>query len=331
MSSSIADEITRLSGCRNDILSAISSMGVTVPEGSVLSSCPSLIQSIPTGGGGGSFSAMYNTAVSSGSASASATASVTGVQKLTPQYDYTTYVLTPQLGEINYKSAAFVRIPWSSVSGNTDTKQFVIRIPQMNDPYQISAIATTGHYYDTSNTDWNIKSSYLFRMDSPINPQYQDPSFQASGSIKYACDDLLVYSGSWDDSIELWLGYTFYYASVFYPSTSLYASSVSSVITGSSYPYPDRPTSEVSSFTATASGSEKYVSGAISDYGITWYPSARGTESYCTSTGLAGDSIRMAYTAATSTLYSQAYSYFPTTAYTSTMESSVTTSQSGLF
>lgn len=51
MSSSIADEITRLSGCRNDILSAISSKGVTVPPGAVLSSCPALINSIPTGGG----------------------------------------------------------------------------------------------------------------------------------------------------------------------------------------------------------------------------------------------------------------------------------------
>lgn len=290
-----------------------------------------IVSASATSTGGGSFSAMYNTAVNSGSASASATASVTGVQKLIPQYDYTTSVLTPELGQINYVSAVFVRIPWYSVSGNTDTNQFVIRIPQMNQPYQISAIATTGHYYDTSNTDWNFKSSYLFRMDSPIYPQYQDPSFQESGSIKYACDDLLVYSGSWDDSIELWLGYAFNYASVLNPSTSLYASSVSSVITGSSYPYPDRPTSEVSSFTATASGSEKYVSGAISDYGSTWYPSARGTAIYYTSTGLAGDSIRMAYTAATSTLYGQVNSYFPTTAYTRTIESSVTTSQSGLF
>ena len=47
--SSIAEEISRISGCRNDILSAISSKGVTVPEGSVLSSCPSLIASIQTG------------------------------------------------------------------------------------------------------------------------------------------------------------------------------------------------------------------------------------------------------------------------------------------
>lgn len=59
MSSSIADEITRLSGCRNDILSAISSKGVTVPADSVLSSCPALIDSIQTGGGS---PVLYNTA-----------------------------------------------------------------------------------------------------------------------------------------------------------------------------------------------------------------------------------------------------------------------------
>lgn len=60
--SSIAEEISRISGCRNDILSAISSKGVTVPEGSVLSSCPSLIASIQTGGGGGDPTASINSA-----------------------------------------------------------------------------------------------------------------------------------------------------------------------------------------------------------------------------------------------------------------------------
>jgi len=57
--SSIADEITRLSSCRNNILSAISAKGVTVPVGSVLSSCPSLIASI-TGGGGGEPTSFIN-------------------------------------------------------------------------------------------------------------------------------------------------------------------------------------------------------------------------------------------------------------------------------
>lgn len=62
--SSIAEEISRISGCRNDILSAISSKGVTVPESSVLSSCPSLIASIQTGGGGGDPTASINSAFS---------------------------------------------------------------------------------------------------------------------------------------------------------------------------------------------------------------------------------------------------------------------------
>lgn len=69
MSSSIADEITRLSGCRNDILSAISSKGVTVPPGAVLSSCPGLISSIHTGTGypaSGTYSSNQFTAEISG-------------------------------------------------------------------------------------------------------------------------------------------------------------------------------------------------------------------------------------------------------------------------
>lgn len=50
---SIASEITRLYGVRNDILHAIGEKGVTVPAGSALDDCPELIGMIPTGGGGG--------------------------------------------------------------------------------------------------------------------------------------------------------------------------------------------------------------------------------------------------------------------------------------
>lgn len=86
--SSIADEITRLSGCRNDILSAISAKGVTVPVGSVLSSCPSLIASIPTGGGG-SPTSMLNTGFTA-TGSASYTRPFTATQQQVPLYDSVT-------------------------------------------------------------------------------------------------------------------------------------------------------------------------------------------------------------------------------------------------
>lgn len=48
---SIASEIQRISGCREDIKTAIAAKGVTVPETATLSSCPVLIASITAGGG----------------------------------------------------------------------------------------------------------------------------------------------------------------------------------------------------------------------------------------------------------------------------------------
>lgn len=53
---SIASEITRLQGVKSDILQAIADKGVTIPTGSALADCPTLIASI-TGGGDVSISA----------------------------------------------------------------------------------------------------------------------------------------------------------------------------------------------------------------------------------------------------------------------------------
>lgn len=91
--SSIADEITRLSGCRNDILSAISAKGVTVPAGSVLSSCPSLIASIPTGGGGGDPTSMINSGFV-GTGAITYVRPFTATQKSVPAYDTVTSSLS---------------------------------------------------------------------------------------------------------------------------------------------------------------------------------------------------------------------------------------------
>lgn len=57
---SIASEITRLSGVRDDIFTSITNKGVTVPVGSTFSSCPTLIDSIVTGGGGGDPTSLIN-------------------------------------------------------------------------------------------------------------------------------------------------------------------------------------------------------------------------------------------------------------------------------
>lgn len=58
---SIASEITRLSGVRNNIFNSIQNKGVNVPAGSTYSSCPALIDSIVTGSGGEGATALYDT------------------------------------------------------------------------------------------------------------------------------------------------------------------------------------------------------------------------------------------------------------------------------
>lgn len=324
MSSSIADEITRLSGCRNDILSAISSMGVTVPEGSVLSSCPSLIQSIPTGGGGGSFSAMYNTAVSSGSASASATASVTGVQNMTPKYDYQTTVLQPMTDYIDYRSCIYAYLDWSSVSasGAISNTNISVEIPFLNySPDRVTAFALV---YDPFGF---LLSSKLFNYSEVLG--YQMP-ITASGSVSAAFSDFsqgdwMVHSGSWTDTTKLCFGYRYDYGNID-TATSLGVTATAAVVTGYEYPYPDRPTSEVTTFTASASARELYrqVNGY---YVIDGYASNGSTY-----TNRLGYAPSAATAAARGDITSQNTAYFPSTAYTTTMQSAiVSSSQSGLF
>lgn len=58
--STVAEEITRISGCRENIKTAIAAKGVTVPTGAKLADCPALIASI-TGGGGGGVTSFVNT------------------------------------------------------------------------------------------------------------------------------------------------------------------------------------------------------------------------------------------------------------------------------
>lgn len=302
-------------------------MGVTVPEGSVLSSCPSLIQSIPTGGGGGSFSAMYNTAVSSGSASASATASVTGVQKMTPEYDYQTTVLQPMLDNINYRSCIYAYLDWSSVSasGAISNTNISVEIPFLNySPDRVTAFAVV---YDPFQFGLFPLTSKLFNYSEVLG--YQMP-ITASGSVSAAFSDFSQWdwadaSGSWTDTTKLCFGYWYDYGSID-TASSLGVTATAAVITGYSYPYPYRPTSEVATFTASASAKEFYrpnngyylISGSISN-----------GHTYSNQLGYAP----IASTAAAITnISSQNTAYFPPTAYTTTIQSAiVSSSQSGLF
>lgn len=87
---SIASEIQRISGCREDIKTAIAAKGVTVPETATLSSCPALIDSIVTGGA--AISSIVNTSYSAESIGTNSYP-FTAVQKVTVETTTGTMVL----------------------------------------------------------------------------------------------------------------------------------------------------------------------------------------------------------------------------------------------
>lgn len=49
--STIADELNRIKNAKTAIKTSIENKGVTVPDGTLIDTYPSLIDSIPTGGG----------------------------------------------------------------------------------------------------------------------------------------------------------------------------------------------------------------------------------------------------------------------------------------
>lgn len=279
------------------------------------------------GGGGGSFSAMYNTAVSSGSGSALVTASVTGVQKLTPEYDYQTAVLQPMKEVIAYKSSLYTYLDWSSVSasGAISNTNISVEVPFMNySPDRVTAFAIV---YDPLTFEVPI-SSKLFNYSEVQG--YQQP-WTASGSVEDAFSDIsesdwVAASGSWTDSTKLCFGYWYNYGSID-TATSLGVTATAAVVTGYDYPYPDRPTSEAVTFTASASATEQYFQQNSGYYTINGLASNGSTYSNrlgfapITSVSIANKSISL-----------QSTSYFPSTAYTTTMQSEIVSSaQSGLF
>ena len=119
---SIASEIERLSGVRSDIFTSITNKGVTVPVGSTFSSCPSLIDSIVTGGGGDPTSLINPTFTASGYTSGYRP--FTATQNEVPQYDeiYGTYISGKNSNHV------FIQVPMSALSGAGDLTNYNLNI-----------------------------------------------------------------------------------------------------------------------------------------------------------------------------------------------------------
>ena len=108
---SIASEISRLSSVRDDIFTSITNKGVTVPATATFSSCPALIDSI-TGGGGGSPTAMVNTAFTA-SGFLSGYRPFTATQNSVPVYD----VVTGNYATGGSDNYYMIQIPMDDFSG----------------------------------------------------------------------------------------------------------------------------------------------------------------------------------------------------------------------
>lgn len=257
---SIASEITRLSGVRNDIFTSISNKGVTVPQTATFSSCPGLIDSIVTGGGGGSNN-LYNT-TAEGSGSCFGTVTITASQIATPlTYDTgnlsltaSAWVSTGSMGTSRFVHNGYL-MPWSAISPFTATGSFSLSrsavgtvstatYPFFGIPAEVSS---TGGF--TTAVWWGVSGGAL-----------------AAGStgLRYAQSISDTYANQFTDSITsmaqhlkptdiVFLGFTGNAQAL--TGTAAHVQATVTGITSVSewgYPYPDRQLEETASVTASA-------------------------------------------------------------------------------
>ena len=225
---SIASEISRLSGVREDIFTSITNKGVTVPETATFSSCPSLIDSIT--GGGSAPTSYYNTNYTP-SAIVEYEIPYTATQKATPVGIPTT-----------------TSFPFSSNYFGADEGGWVMQVSSL------SALAS-GNFSATIviNGEVGWEGGY-YANKSEWDCAYCDSSPYPSGSFEEnkvlfvitpnKFEELFneaTYFHNWnlDDVIALhpaaWQSYKW----ETYGTPSAYFEGIE--ITGYEYPYPDRP------------------------------------------------------------------------------------------
>lgn len=274
--SSIADEITRLSGCRNDILSAISSKGVTVPADSVLSSCPALIGSIQTGGGGGSTN-LFSIGLT-GSATASSETYMELEQMQIPVYTYG----SSNLGSSKSSNASVGRpltsnLAWSALSAYSGiynlalTAKFQTTGPDMNIPEDISSNGLGLLFYINSANMASGSASAIQRVG--VSGLSLDSAYLVSDSSNLLALSSLVWSpeppnGGYSIKVSLFSPTYNMFMSAYALSGTFfnlaYPAYLSSQINGYSYPYPDAPASITGTATCSVVATDYLTTGVDS-------------------------------------------------------------------
>ena len=237
--SSIADEITRLSACRNDILSAISAKGVSVPVGSVLSSCPSLIASIPTGGGGGDPTSMINSGFV-GTGAITYVRPFTATQKSVPVYDTATSAISCSTAYAGDGLAYLIKqggSSWFNLNGSSPNK---LRFSGTKPSW--GSLSVSGTVSMASSTDGYASSVGAWSCGVTGDTVTAEASFTAlsNSNTEYL---ILVGLPAWSVTA----------------STSVTGTTY--VQTGTDIPYPQYPTATQGNASSYLSATESWVSG----------------------------------------------------------------------
>lgn len=277
-----------------------------------------IVSASSTGGGGGGGNALYNPSITA-TAYASGVIPFTGTQIPLSAYDevnIATALLTSTASYVSY-SYGFA---WSAIKN------------------KLNAIAVT---YSASTTYGQIKPAIWssYNEATPVTSwptagvfssnNYEYNSFTAQGSMSSCISSFVNVIGGTsrlNDSHVLNIGFNSYYGDGF----TLDMSAMTRELTSTSLPFPDRPSSEVYTASASASATEMLVPS-----GSSYRVAINGT----TSTQVGG-SVYTACEAVTSQTLQSAKAYFPTgyNAYSEltgynigSSTSNIYTSQNGLY
>lgn len=247
---SIASEIQRLSGVRSDIFTSITNKGVTVPEGSTFSSCPSLIDQIEGGGGGPATSMINPTFTASGYASGYRP--FTATQNQVPLYDNYTGNYTTSFTN----NLMLIQIPMSIFNGTDSLYNYEFRHSWKAysiDTQSINIIPNSANLYGNIYTT-NIRTTddYTQIAGSPYT-YYKD----------YTQSDFI----SWWNNIQAqsWIA-TAYTGEYVYLGCQQYSNPTNIegiysylVQTGTDVPYPTYSTTTTGYITNEISGKESFT------------------------------------------------------------------------
>ena len=244
---SIASEITRLSGVRSDIFTSITNKGVAVPAGSTFSSCPTLIDSIVTGGGGGDPTSLINPSFTA-SGYASGYRPFTATQNQVPLYDdYSGTYATAMVNQY-----MLIQIPMEVFNGTVSLYNYEMLHSWQAwsiDTQQVNIVPDSANVY-INNYSTNIRTTDYSQIPGSPYTYYYD----------YTQSDFLTWwsniqSQSWISTA--FTGQYVYLALMQYSSPTNIEGKYSYLVqTGTDIQYPDYPTTTTGYIINAYSGRE---------------------------------------------------------------------------